>query len=895
MFNGILRATGLTEITVKLENKKIIINGLTYNEKRELLKATMFTWKTSKIAKHLFQLKSFNELRIDEFFIFELYYILKNIQFPKFSLDYGHQLANKLLVLLEQNTWIKDAIVNQDTLKYNAKALNVLNGNPLPHNEIFFNKYLNTVKNFRLNGYVLGSEPGTGKTYMNIALGVILGVDSHICVSPKNAVHLVWEEEINKWHKKPKKIWFSDRNDDIDDIYDYYVLSYEAIGKFLTLVNSNKSKFKNTMITLDESHNFNELTAQRTLDFINLCEVTKSENIVWSSGTPIKAMGKEVIPMMRTIDPLFTPKVEEVFKGIYGGSRTEALKILSERIGYILFKVDKKTVVDNQKEEEIIKVIMPDSDKYTLPEVKKVMLEFIKERTDYYKTKLDYYTKRYFEILDIYKNKIQRDKKELAELTKYNNFVKIIKKTSLMKLRDIKEEVKFCNLYEKKIIKSLDNEDGKEFKELKTIYKYLPLKIRGEALGRVIAKLRSDCASEMVPYIGLENYIKISEKKSVIFTDYVETVDVTYGYLTSKGFKPLIVYGKTNNDLSNIVESFAKVEDYNPLIATFKSLSTAVPLTMANTVIFLNAPFRSYILNQAISRVDRKGQDSIVRQYTCILDTGDVPNINSRNLDIMKWYEEQVNDMLGIEYDETLDDETSISLEQLELFNTPVDKAQTISNYIIYLNKTLDDLKVNNDLIKQIVTNKVDVNINNVVKDIIENTGNTFNSVISSLDGFNSKFNREVINIYKTYSEFLMSEELKPFLSSLSDLTHNNPLPFNYIVLKENTVGFNYVFRTGEQSIKEDLFNNQFVDNDTTYNTLMLLTSINKQLIETILFIKDHYENLKTLQLIGGVDLEYNFYKYNYIPLEEFTYNYLTIVNDLQRLIISDFEGFIDV
>jgi ribosomal protein S10 len=88
------------------------------------------------------------------------------------------------------------------------------------------------------------------------------------------------------------------------------------------------------------------------------------------------------------------------------------------------------------------------------------------------------------------------------------------------------------------------------------------------------------------------------------------------------------------------------------MMATYKSLAEAVPITMASTLITLNDPFRDYELNQAIARVDRIGQPNPVTVVRCYLDTGAEPNISTRSRDILEWSKEQVQQIMGVDLEE---------------------------------------------------------------------------------------------------------------------------------------------------------------------------------------------------------------------------------------------------
>jgi hypothetical protein len=71
------------------------------------------------------------------------------------------------------------------------------------------------------------------------------------------------------------------------------------------------------------------------------------------------------------------------------------------------------------------------------------------------------------------------------------------------------------------------------------------------------------------------------------------------------------------------------------MIASLKMMSTGVTLTAANTVIFLNKPWRHYEYVQASDRILRIGQTTDCYIYSLVLDTGNEPNMSDRMSEII--------------------------------------------------------------------------------------------------------------------------------------------------------------------------------------------------------------------------------------------------------------------
>lgn len=156
----------------------------------------------------------------------------------------------------------------------------------------------------------------------------------------------------------------------------------------------------------------------------------------------------------------------------------------------------------------------------------------------------------------------------------------------------------------------------------------------------------------------------------------MEALVAADAHCKSVGLSPLVVYGKTNNELAQIVGKFEKDEALNPLIATYNSLSTAVPLTMADTMLMINAPFRAYIQEQAISRIHRIGADTQTSVWQAFLDTGDVPNISTRSTEILAWSMQMVEEITGIKSPFQITE----SLEEFTISLEDNDGAQVIAN-----------------------------------------------------------------------------------------------------------------------------------------------------------------------------------------------------------------------
>lgn len=659
MFARIRRLLG--NVKVVQTDREIVISGFPAETfQRDISKI----WKTSRINAHMFTTASRHSLSFPLFFAPDVYYML-DVMTEHRSRWLDIRTLGKIKDLMLTETWLRNTLQEPPSrLDYGRQAL--FHYKPLDYQQLFLETYDRLTQQYGLKGYLLGAAAGSGKTYQSLLLAECLKAERILVVCPKNAVDRVWHRELNGLYKKPPSHW----------VYAHgkpyrgervAVFHYEALERALELVPQLKSS--NTVVILDESHNLNEISALRTQTFLQLVSEVGATDTLWMSGTPIKALGAESIPLLRSIDPYFTEDVEQRFRKIYGRDGNRGIDILSHRMGLITYKVEKHQLGLDKPVMKKLPVVMPNGKDYTLNAIRKDMQAFIDERFRYYKAREKVDHAFYNECLQIHEATL-KDGRLKDALYQYRRDVRQIQDHG-GDARFVAEEIKRANQYEKtQILPSLPKEHRDRFKDVKSVVKYLNLKIQGEALGRVLGRKRIQCHVDMIPYIDFKGVCQSTEKKTVVFTSFVEALEASKLHLEKEGLNPLVVYGKTGNELANTVKLFEKQEDLNPLIATYQSLSTAVPLVMADTMIMINAPFRAYIHEQAISRIHRLGADTQTVVYEAHLDTGAEPNISTRSNDILAWSQAQVEAILGIKSPFTIEesgDSLAVSSEAYDL------------------------------------------------------------------------------------------------------------------------------------------------------------------------------------------------------------------------------------
>ena len=641
--------------SVEETEKGVIIGGIYIKTHIKFLREQ---YRAAGFATRFFDTTALGDkLVIAKFFVPEMIFILQNfIEWSKTVRGISTINVSKVVNLLIEETWYHNTQIEIPTA-VDLQVVRNLKRKPLPYQlEFIKDVYWQKKTQFRLNGYLLAFEPGLGKTTTSILLKEGLHKKHAIVIAPKSVTANVWPTEIQDT-VDGKNIWVI--GDDLKNITkdtDYVVINYEAIDKIRDRI-LQVFDLKSLMIIVDECHNFKDIESQRTKFLIDLAKTTECQDILLMSGTPIKALGVECIPILALLDTFWDETVHDRFKAIrfYPKLMNE---LLHNRLGFMMFRKLKGDVLTlPDKFEEDLAVKIKNGKQYTLEVVKKACVDYADKRLKYYNKRYEIYEQQFLAILEYYEKNIL-ETGEGRTFAKYKRELEIVRRariTSSLELsKDMSERMKWINDYDREmIIPRLPNDMKKVFKDSRTVYKYVHLKVMGEVIGNLLNRLRQEMTSSL---IGDEvmNVIKSAEKKTIIFSDYTDSLHDCYDECVKEGFKPMLITGANSGDAKALVSTFKQDPKLNPLIASIKCMSTGHTINEANTVIFLNVPYRSTDYEQASDRCYRIGQDTAVHVYKLVLDTGTEPNLSTRMHDILAWSKEQFGQIVDGETGEPM-------------------------------------------------------------------------------------------------------------------------------------------------------------------------------------------------------------------------------------------------
>lgn len=605
----------------------------------------------SKMVKKV----SARSFRIHQFFMVELSWILDHLtsQKEKRVVDrywVGMLKYRQLFDEIKRNTWIESTFRTWPPYDLTA-MLREFQITPYPDQREFLLDYARIKNGYQLRGCLLDAAVGSGKSPTSLMWSRMISKGKTIVICPRGLIGKPWLLEIDQAFKNKQKVWTTIDGTNVMDHLDsdIFIIHKEQIrsGDWDEFLSKVTSKGKDPVkVIIDESHNYNEHTSQQTKGVIHFCTNEFVSDVLFMSGTPIKAQGRETYALFATIDKYFDRHVREDFLRMYGRDNSYLNEMLAHRLGRIKFTIATITEMSTPPVPEIVKVSFPGAERFTLNAIRAEMVKYISERIEFYRKNLPTYEKDWRMIVKQYREYIHDDPGLISDLNRYEEIVKQFQLYGYNNFTDA-ELSKFANKVEKEIEQLLKGEELKYFRHIRSAVKYVGLKIRGEALGNVLGKARMEAVRETIRHAELPKYIAAVKKKTLIYTSYVEVIKELTDYFEQEGINSTFVHGENSSEIDKIVNDFAEDPSINPLITTYNTLREGKGMTMANQILMMNAPFRSYEQVQTIARIYRRGQDEECFVYLFDLDTGSEENITSRSIDIMEWSREQVEVLLG--------------------------------------------------------------------------------------------------------------------------------------------------------------------------------------------------------------------------------------------------------
>ena len=616
-------------------------------------------------------------LEIDIFFLPELHQMLEHIikrthRYSKLGINTTGLI--ELRNYIEKEVWKKQdtKVGNGDPYDYSI-IRRKFNVDILEHQDKAVRRYKEIKNsNSHLRGMLLFGDTGTGKSLCSLMLAELVLSEKVILVVPLQTIHRVWTSTIEERYKTKEKYYIVGEKDRYTN-QKFIICSYENLPKLLG--DTKLLSFARTTLIVDESHNFADHKSNRTGSLLNLVNKLNCDNNILMSGTPIKSGFKELAIILSMLDRSFKSEIVSRFINLYKSPSKFMLNMLQERFTSITARMEKHVLKLDPVITKYIPVKLKNGNKYRLSDIKETLREYIIDRSRHYEklrpTYEENYKKLYLKAKEKLKHSVSAREFEEYEI-EFKMVIRYYEQGILMKYPDLVARV---NAFEDRVLlTALEGEEKTLFKEAKTVLKYVVLKIQGEALANVVMRARINAHKDMAAALSYKSLLESTNKKTIIFSNYTDVCDAALEKVRSLKYKPITVYGETTKNLNQNVAMFVNKKDINPLVTTFKSLSTGVPLVIANVIIVLDLPFRMYVYEQAIARAWRLGQDQQVYVYIPKLDTGEAPNINSRNIDIIQFFKEEVENITGQKMSISLDATVGPSTEDFKEFMAGVEE-----------------------------------------------------------------------------------------------------------------------------------------------------------------------------------------------------------------------------
>ena len=482
-------------------------------------------------------------LKFHKYFALEMYFMFDRLYtIVKRSMYYE---ASKLL-MEEPNV----AKYFTELLPLPESVTNVLDSLAVPlfpFQRQFMESYYNARNKLGLHGYILAFEAGLGKTFTAIAAVYAFKLWPAIITAPRATLD-GWKKSIVEMIKdcKPEEVKISyEYNPNKDKVpWKFFVCNFERLDQALDY--SKYAVSKPNAVLIDECHNFRYMDTRRVQSLLNLKKQLDIENVIAISGTPIKALASELIPVIKLLDPEFDDYAENIFRRIYSRSTYDPISgsSINKRLSLML---------ERRKQEESIK--LPPLEKYSvivklknpkpyiIEQVKEDVWKYVEEHTKEYQQEVQ---PNYQKVLSILDSDIITSNVDHEELFKYKDAVKMKMENPL----DNKslEQQSFIKHFEIDVIRNISRDIYKELLVARrncTVYTKILL---GKAMGIYFTRNKINLICDMVKenVDEIAKIIREGEMKTIIFSTFIEPLTSVKESLESIGIGCVLHTGQSD-------------------------------------------------------------------------------------------------------------------------------------------------------------------------------------------------------------------------------------------------------------------------------------------------------------------------------------------------------------
>jgi len=571
-----------------------------------------------------------------QFFLPEIYFIFKRLYEKFHKNDY-----KVVLELLVEKTFLNKLYLPDITV--DKSKLSELGFTMSDYQAEHIDNYANSKLHLDMRGAILAFDQGMGKTSTALANAYIINPTQTFIVCPLSLID-VWIKEIRKMIPGNPSIGVV--GDSPHGLYKYVICNYERVVNALPYLNPG------VLMIVDESHNIRYLDTKRAQALTLIRDQLNITDIMTLSGTPVKALASELIPMFILLDPRFNFEARRIFKKIYASWRPFAYHILKYRLSIIMDRKMKADYLDlPPKHFQNIAFPVENSQRFTLEQMREDVRVAARARYHYYLKQQPTYRNDFLQasLLCLKNHVITRSEFEVLTQTldKFGG-------GSMFDRQQTTLTVEFDKIFNVCIrwLKWNNKDLAIKMKNARTVILNATMKAMGEALGQIYGPRRVEALVSIVNEHRKEIFdiINKSEKKVIMFCTSVKALNIVDQIFTQMKVGHVLTTGETKN-ISAELDKFMQYDDVLLLLASFK-MSTGVTLVNANTVIFLDQPYRDADYQQAQDRVYRRGQDTDVYIINLFIDTGDTPNITTHSREILEWSANVVSSVMPTKTDE---------------------------------------------------------------------------------------------------------------------------------------------------------------------------------------------------------------------------------------------------